>query len=128
MKSGPTLADATGNSRRRSAAISPVATVVLPTPECAPPMTTRAVTVLSDRWVPAPNDRTQRSQPGEPVSHCSRIGVIAERATQGDTGFRAGQSVGVDRAARSPCARRRRGPGGDDHGDAGFDKLVVGVG
>src|SRR5436305_5216495 len=61
MKSGPTLADATSKPRRRSAAISPVATVVLPTPEWVPAITTRAVTVLSDLWVPAPDDRTQRS-------------------------------------------------------------------
>src|SRR4051812_25670706 len=61
MKSGPTLADATVKPRRRSAAMTPVATVVFPTPECVPATTTRAVTVLSDLWVPAPDDRTQRS-------------------------------------------------------------------
>src|SRR4051794_6708863 len=41
MKSGPTLAAATRTPRRRSAAISPDATVVLPTPEWVPATTTR---------------------------------------------------------------------------------------
>src|SRR6185436_19389129 len=41
MKSGPTLADATRWPACRSATSRPVATVVLPTPECVPATTTR---------------------------------------------------------------------------------------
>ena len=41
MKSGPTLAPATRRPAERKAAISPTATVVLPTPEWVPAMTTR---------------------------------------------------------------------------------------
>ncbi len=41
MKSGPTFAGATRSPRRRNAAIRPVATVVLPTPECVPATTRR---------------------------------------------------------------------------------------
>src|SRR5262245_12381158 len=41
MKSGPILAAATRRPRPRNAAISPLATVVLPTPEWVPAITTR---------------------------------------------------------------------------------------
>ncbi len=41
MKSGPTFAAPTRCPARRSAAIKPVATVVLPTPECVPATTMR---------------------------------------------------------------------------------------
>src|SRR6266567_1644652 len=41
MKSGPTLAGATARPCRARAAITPVATVVLPTPEWVPAMTRR---------------------------------------------------------------------------------------
>src|SRR5437764_12452873 len=100
MKSGPTLADATRRPRRRNAAISPVATVVLPTPECVPAMTTHAVLT---------------SQPCEPGRNGPRLGVVAERDAEGDAGFGGGQPVGVDRPARGPRAGRRSGARGDDH-------------
>src|SRR5579875_1280945 len=41
MKSGPTLAEPTATPRRRRAAMRPVATVVLPTPEWVPATTSR---------------------------------------------------------------------------------------
>ncbi|HZT65492.1 MAG TPA: hypothetical protein VFA11_06865 [Acidimicrobiales bacterium] len=51
MKSGPTLAAATRRPRRRSAAMIPVATVVLPTPEATPATTMRGPrTVVSTRF------------------------------------------------------------------------------
>src|SRR4051812_42969771 len=99
MKSGPTLADPTRSPRRRSAAIKPVATVVLPTPEWVPAITTRPLTVLSDLWVPAPGDRTERSQPGEPHFHRGRPGIVGQGDSEGDAGLRRRQAVGVDGAA-----------------------------
>src|SRR5262249_45353172 len=47
MKSGPRFAAARATPRRRSAATSPVATVVLPTPEWVPATTTRGPSGLT---------------------------------------------------------------------------------
>src|SRR2546423_15357398 len=47
MKSGPTWAEATAEPRARSAAIRPVATVVFPTPEWVPAMTSRGPNTLT---------------------------------------------------------------------------------
>jgi hypothetical protein len=47
MKSGPTLHDATSTPRARNAAISPVAIVVFPTPECVPATTNRGTIATS---------------------------------------------------------------------------------
>src|SRR5579871_6620949 len=49
MKSGPTLAGATRRPRARSAAIRPLATVVLPTPEWVPAMTRRGPSSMLKR-------------------------------------------------------------------------------
>src|ERR1700680_2125669 len=65
MKSGPTFAGATRWPRRRSAAIRPVATVVLPTPECVPATTTRGPRCMPYVY---------------PTWHAQNLGVSAGRA------------------------------------------------
>src|SRR5439155_9278152 len=54
MKSGPTFADATRSPRAERAAIKPVATVVLPTPEWVPETTTRGPRIGMASYCHAP--------------------------------------------------------------------------
>src|ERR1700752_5359540 len=67
MKSGPTLAEPTSRPRARKAAIRPVATVVLPTPEWVPAMTIRGPSVGT-----RPSSHAGPARPGGPPGAAGR--------------------------------------------------------
>src|SRR5262245_5263447 len=83
MKSGPTFAGATARPPKRSPTISPLATVVLPTPE----------------WVPA---TTRRGPSRISLDRCSTDAVHTDQQAndgRGDGGDEAIDHLDVDRAS-----------------------------
>src|SRR5258708_7759590 len=64
MKSGPTLAETTRRPRRTRAAINPVATVVLPTPEWVPEITMRG-------------PRVGTLHPATPIGHYGTMRIVS---------------------------------------------------
>src|SRR5579864_809430 len=83
MKSGPTLAEATRTHLARKAAISPVATVVLPAPEATPETTRRGMSVGTGSSCHG-RPRTGRWQPqaGAGTMEAVRIVSLLPSATE----------------------------------------------
>src|SRR6266550_8938388 len=92
MKSGPTLAPAGRCPARRSAARSPVATVVFPTPE----------------WVPATTTRGPRNEPPSTPADVVEVMVRLNVARPGAGGYsvgRCGREAGANPARSRHCDR-----------------------
>src|SRR5712691_9371939 len=106
MKSGPTLKPATLRPVATKAAISPVATVVLPAPECVPAMMRRSTIRSTPRGLPDPSSR-----PPPPARSCDR----SDRPCQWGTG----------KLLESQTARPHRR--GDAAGHPEADGPVLGV-
>src|ERR1039457_3379285 len=117
MKSGPTLAEATASPRLRKAAISPVATVVFPTPEWVPEITTLGPSVIlgptalrlpwSTRSRPCNSTRARIRPSWRSWSDVTRAAVT----TAFDTGGRSGHKLRLVDVAHGiiegPSPRRR---------------------